>query len=204
MYKVFFNDSVVVLTDDFISNFQQRDGLFYKYRDIEELKELLSLFWEMKKIKSLFIFHHDLEELRELFRKCFRQIFAAGGLVRNKEGKVLVIYRRDKWDLPKGKLNKNESFEDAAVREVSEECGIHNPAITQPLLSTYHTYYLEGRMVLKKTRWFEMLYSGNEEPVPQIDEDITEIRWMKKEDLVKISGNTYPAIIDVWSYKDLL
>jgi 8-oxo-dGTP pyrophosphatase MutT (NUDIX family) len=204
MYKVFFNDRIVLLTDDFLRNFQLRYGLFYKYRDVQELKELIELFWKIRKIDTLFIFHYDIEELRERFKSCFTQVYAAGGLVRNNKNQYLIMKRRNKWDLPKGKVNRNETIEDAAIREVTEECGLHQLEIIRPLLSTYHSYYIDDEIILKRTSWFEMTYHGEEEPVPQLDEDITEIRWMRQEDLGMISSKTYPAILDVLKYNNLL
>lgn len=204
MYKVFFNERLVLLTDDFIRNFQLRHGLFYKYRNVEDLKELIAFYWKLKRIDTLFIFHHDIEELRERFKSCFEQVFAAGGLVRNNEGKYLIMKRRERWDLPKGKVNKGETFEQAALREVTEECGLHGLEIINPLLSTYHSYFIGHQTILKRTSWYEMLYNGNAEPVPQQDEDITEIRWVSKHDLSTITGNTYLAVLDVLKYSNLL
>jgi 8-oxo-dGTP pyrophosphatase MutT (NUDIX family) len=204
MYKVFFNDKIILLTDDFIKNFQVRYGLFYKYRNVDDLKELIDFYWKLKRIDTLFIFHYDIEELRERFKSCFEQVYAAGGLVRNSQGKYLIMKRRDRWDLPKGKVNRDETFENAALREVKEECGLHELVVCGPLLSTYHAYILDKLTILKRTSWFEMDYNGQKEPVPQQDEDITEIRWVDKEDLSRISGNTYLSVIDVLKYKNLL
>lgn len=204
MYKVFFNDRKIFLTDDFIRTFQLRNGLFYKFQDTEELKELLEFYRILKKIDHLYIFHPDLEELREAFRSCFKNINAAGGLVRNSEGRYLFIRRRGKWDLPKGKLDKGESFEKAAIREVSEECGIHGMIILCRLISTYHSYLLGDEPVLKKTLWFEMLYSGEKDPVPQTVEDITDIRWIPPSELSVVTNDTYPSVLDVLKYAMLI
>ena len=204
MYKVFFNEKIVLLTDDFIRNFQVRYGLFYKYRNAEDLKELIDFYWNLKRIDTLFLFHHDIDELRERFKSCFNQIYAAGGLVRNNDGKYLIMKRRGKWDLPKGKLNPNETFEVAALREVSEECGLKDLEIEGPLLSTYHCYLLDDQSILKRTSWFDILYRGSEKPVPQWDEDITEIKWCRKDELGEIARNTYLVVIDVLKYKNLL
>jgi 8-oxo-dGTP pyrophosphatase MutT (NUDIX family) len=204
MYKVFFNDRVVLLTDDFIRNFQVKYGLFYKYRNTEDLKELIDFYRNLKRIETLFIFHHDLDELQERFKSCFQVIEAAGGLVCNGDGSYLIMKRRDRWDLPKGKVNSGESIARAAVREVSEECGLSKLEITGPLMSTYHCYRFEGRSILKRTSWFDMEACGKETLVTQTDEDITEVKWVRKADLGEITRNTYPAIVDILKYKNLL
>lgn len=204
MYKVFFNDRIVLLTDDFIRNFQVRYGLFFKYSGVEDLRELLDFYWKLKRIDTLFVFHHDLDELRERFKACFNEIYAGGGLVRNADGRYLIIRRHGKWDLPKGKVNKNETIIDAAHREVTEETGLSGIETGNPLISTYHAYDLDDQRILKRTSWFEMTYRGREEPVPAVEEDITEIRWVKKEDLPAYTSNCFPAIIDVLKYANLL
>ncbi len=198
MYKVFFNDRKLILTDNFTKHFQVNYGLFYKYRDLEDLKELISLYTRLSKIDTLYLFHYDIDKLRDDFRLCFTFIPAAGGLVRNVNGDFLLIYRRGKWDLPKGKLNKNESFDEAAKREVEEECGIPDLKILRPLLSTYHTYPYKNDLALKKTSWFEMLYEGNKKPKPQISEDIQEVKWVKPDQLDTYFEESFPAIRDVF------
>ncbi len=200
MYKVFFNDRALFLTDDFSKNFQHRYGLFMKYRDKDDLHELIELYTKITRIKSLIVFHYDVEELRDIFRTCFFPIDAAGGVVKNKKGEYLFIYRRDKWDLPKGKLDNEETFQQAALREVCEETGLSDLTITKPLISTYHTYPYKGQLALKKTLWFEMSYSGDELPVPQTTEDITEVRWFKEHELFIAFQNTYGLIKDVFTY----
>jgi 8-oxo-dGTP pyrophosphatase MutT (NUDIX family) len=204
MYKVFFNDRKVFLTDDFSKHFQVRYGLFYKYRDKVDLQELLAFYRQLSKIDSLYIFHFDIEALRNAFRECFISIDAAGGLVKNTDGEFLLMFRRGKWDLPKGKLDKGESFDVAALREVEEECGISSLKITKPLLSTYHTYPYKGGTALKKTTWFEMLYTGKKTPKPQIEEDIEEIRWVPQSKLHNYLSNSYPAVTDVFKYMGII
>lgn len=204
MYKVFFNDRTIFLTDEFSKHFQVKYGLFYKFRSVSDLKELISFYSKLKRIDTLFLFHHDIDVLRESFRSCFKNINAAGGLIKNNEGKVLFIKRRDRWDLPKGKLNRKENFEKAAIREVKEECGLKHVDIITPLLSTYHTYHIDSQFILKKTMWFEMNYSGTAEPKPQTEEDITEIRWFEPGSLKEITENTYKSVLDVMKYTNLV
>jgi 8-oxo-dGTP pyrophosphatase MutT (NUDIX family) len=200
MYKVFFNDRKLFLTDDFTRHFQVNYGLFYKFQNVEDLKELIQFYSRLTRIDSLYIFHKNIEELREAFRNCFINIDAAGGLVRNPKGEFLMIHRRGRWDLPKGKLAKKENFEAAAIREVGEECGISDLKLIRPLLSTYHTYDLKNGMALKKTVWFEMIYQGEKPPFPQATEDITEIRWVDAAKLEIYLQKCFPAIRDVFTY----
>ena len=200
MYKVFFKDRAVYFGDDFSRIFEKNRGLFYKYNNLEELTELIRLFYHLRVIKQLFIFHHDILALFEQFKACFNFIEASGGVIRKPDGSFLVIKRDGLWDLPKGKLDNGESYEDAALREVTEETGLHNISIVEPIVSTYHTY----QMTLKKTKWYEMIYTGNEAPVPQLEEKITEIRWVNPGDTDFIRQNTYASILDVLYVKDLL
>jgi 8-oxo-dGTP pyrophosphatase MutT (NUDIX family) len=200
MYKVFFNDRKLFLTDNFAKHFQVRYGLFYKYRDVDDLKELIRFYSQLTRIDSLYLFHSDIEEMREAFRQCFVPIEAAGGLVKNDKGEYLLIHRRGRWDLPKGKLNKKESVESAAIREVEEECGITGVSIVKPLISTYHTYPVKNGLALKKTSWFEMLYTGKSQPKPQTEEDINEVKWVPANQLEPYLNDSFPAIRDVFTY----
>lgn len=200
MYKVFFNDRKLFLTDNFTKHFEVKYGLFYKYREAEDLEDLIRFYSKLTRIDTLYLFHKDIEELREAFTKCFIPINAGGGLVRNQKGEFLLIYRRGKWDLPKGKLDKKESFEDGAIREVEEETGLSGIRLSKPLISTYHTYPYKEGIALKKTAWFEMVYEGNETPVPETGEQITEVQWVPAEKINNYLQDTYPAIRDVFTY----
>jgi 8-oxo-dGTP pyrophosphatase MutT (NUDIX family) len=126
---------------------------------------------------------------------------AAGGVVIRDE-KLLFIIRSGKWDLPKGKIDAGETAHEAAIREVKEECGIGGHQITKDLMSTYHIFkssYKEtyGQWILKETFWFEMSYSGIENGTPQIDENITKIRWFKRNELDEVVANTYENLKSV-------
>ena len=112
-------------------------------------------------------------------------IKAAGGVVYNDNGQLLMIFRNGKWDLPKGKLEENEGIKECAIREVEEESGVRGLYITQKLIDTYHTYELNGRKILKKTCWFEMRSSFNGILKPQIKEGITTACWVNKKDVSK-------------------
>jgi len=124
-------------------------------------------------------------------------IQAGGGLVKNEKSEILFIFRRGKWDLPKGKLDAGETLEQCALREVKEETGIGHLELIQFLLITEHDYKEKGRAILKETHWWLMKTIGNQTLIPQKEEDITEIRWIGPADFKIIKQNTYPAILDV-------
>ncbi len=204
MYKVFFNDRTVFFGDDFSKAFKRNKGLFYKFNNFQELNDLIELFASLKQISSLYIFHTDMLVLVEEFKACFTIVEAAGGLVFNDRGEFLVINRRGVWDLPKGKLEKGEGYQEAALREVEEETGLGGLETVQPLLSTYHTYPLEGERILKKTRWFEMRYPGDGPPRLEEEESITDFRWVSPGITDFIRKNTYNSILDVLYFREVL
>lgn len=131
------------------------------------------------------------------FKEFYQCIEAAGGLVKNQDGKWLVIYRNGVWDLPKGKLEADESMEQCAVREVAEECGITEPQMIQPILPTYHTYSLNGQRILKKTHWYLMESNDASELVPQTEEGITDVRWVNSNELLALTKDSFGSIKDV-------
>ncbi len=200
MYKVFFNDRTLFLTDNQAVACKERSGLLLRYVEPDVLQETVKFFSEAKHVSLMHVYHFDIDKLRLDFRQCFKNIDAAGGVVKNAAGEYLLIFRRGKWDLPKGKVDKGEEYPDAALREVTEETGLKNIKIESPLMSTYHTYPLKKNIVLKKTYWFQMDFSGDEPLVPQKEEDIEEARWFKPSELHEAFENTYPLIIDLFMY----
>ncbi len=131
------------------------------------------------------------------FCKFFEIREAAGGLVQNEQGEFLFIRRRGKWDLPKGHLDPGELSKEAALREVSEECGIKDMKITQSLGITYHTYDIKLRPVLKPTSWYLMKYEGWQSGAPQLEEEIEELRWVRPEEISSLLLDAFPSIADV-------
>jgi 8-oxo-dGTP pyrophosphatase MutT (NUDIX family) len=121
-------------------------------------------------------------------------------LVRDSTNKILFIKRLGFWDLPKGKLEKGESIDVAAIREVCEECGINDVdlKIIMPLTNAFHIYKLNEKVILKNTHWFLMSFVGKYPLTPQTEEDITEIIWVEKEDLSDVLVESYPSIRQVF------
>ncbi|MEZ4740683.1 MAG: NUDIX domain-containing protein [Flavobacteriales bacterium] len=135
----------------------------------------------------------------QAFQDRHRFVLAAGGLVVDEEGRLLTIKRLGVWDLPKGKVEKKEVVEDAAVREVQEECGLKKVQLVRPVTSTWHTYERKGRQELKRTDWFLMQASASEDLVPQSDEGIEEVRWIDRAELTAVLENTYSSLIPVFT-----
>lgn len=146
----------------------------------------------------------DAKAFLKTVAKSVTLIEAAGGLVKNENGDYLFIYRNDKWDLPKGKIEKYERVKDAAVREVEEECGIKVNKLGEKICKTYHAYIYRGEVVLKKTHWFKMKCKAQGKLKPQKEEGITDVRWFKKDHIEPIVANTFPSIMDVLEKRKLV
>jgi 8-oxo-dGTP pyrophosphatase MutT (NUDIX family) len=198
--KVYFNDKPLYLADAVSPDIEplvHHDDTVYM--DEFSSPGIKTMIHEMKqeKVHAGIFVHEDLEALRKAFFKKFQIIPAAGGLVVNESGQWLFIYRRGKWDLPKGKLDKRESAEKAAVREVEEETGLHDVKLRHKIVDTYHTYDESGHHILKETAWYLMQVSGEQNLVPQTEEQITALEWADPNNLKKYLSNTYHAIEDV-------
>ena len=140
------------------------------------------------------LYHHDLDELKSTFFSFFKIIKAGGGVIEDGKGRILLIFRRGKWDLPKGKIDKRETIEQCALREVKEETGLKSVQLNSFLTTSYHTYKQGGKHILKESYWYRMQASESEKLVPQTEEDITEIRWVKREDLEEYYANSFETI----------
>ena len=145
--------------------------------------------------KEYKIITHDWD----LFSSKFNLINAAGGVVFNSDNQILMIYRNGKWDLPKGKLENNESMRECAIREIREECGIQDLEIIDYLQDTYHTYEIDGKSILKRTAWFKMKAKGNMQLTPQIEEGISKAEWVNRSDIDKKTNKTFATIRDLLS-----
>ena len=123
-------------------------------------------------------------------------IFASGGVVFNND-KLLMIYRNGLWDLPKGKIESNESESESAVREVKEECGVDSLKVIKFLKYTYHTYIENNQPILKKTSWYLMSSNSKNKLIPQISEGISKVIWVKKSEISSKLDNSFENIKDL-------
>ncbi|SDL56610.1 NUDIX domain-containing protein [Salinimicrobium catena] len=189
MYKVFVNDIPIILSAE------QDMGEKYTSLPIKEVK-LKKIIKKINKGKLLYVhLHHSKEEklLKHLFKK-LPVVTAAGGMVLNKQNEVLFIYRNGRWDLPKGRVEKTESLEEGAIREVEEETGVQNLEITRFLQKTYHVFQRKGKYKLKVTYWYEMRTDYTGELVPEVKEGIMKVKWKDREKAQKALQKSYANI----------
>ena len=191
-FVIYFNNRKLVITQKVEKYFEGNDfGFFYGNPTLQDLPKLLEIFQNHLVIQNLFLGHNNPENLFEEFASNYKVIEAAGGLVRNEKNEYLLIFRRNKWDLPKGKIEEGEKSEHAALREVMEETGLKSLSIEKQLSTTYQTYTMDGGLFLKRTYWFAMKGSSNEQLLPQHEEDIEKAVWVSKVDLFQYLSNSY-------------
>lgn len=184
MYKVFVNEKKLLISKS--PENLEKILPFENFTTFEIALDLL----QNTSTSELNVYGENIDEIWESFKKLFRIIEAAGGIVNKSSGEILFIKRLGKWDLPKGKMEKGESREESAVREIEEETGLKNVVLKDFINTTYHIYAeRNGDQVLKYTHWFEMFFEGEDTSKPQIEEGITEVAWKNK---VQIESEVFP------------
>jgi ADP-ribose pyrophosphatase YjhB (NUDIX family) len=200
--KIYFGDKPVFLCNELTSELKEilhhPDAVFIDEISAPAIKSLLH---EIKKdeFHAGVIYSDNLTALKKLFFKNFTLIEAAGGIVQNDKKEILFIYRLNKWDLPKGKMEKGEKADECALREVEEETGVTNLTLKKKVGETYHTYDAFGKRFLKVTHWYYMVCANGQKLVPQTEEDITAIKWVATKNIKEPVSNTYPSIKDILS-----
>ena len=148
-------------------------------------------------------FIHEVGEnaVAEALKQTFKMAPAAGGIV-VKNGKIVTITRHDIPDLPKGHIEKGESPEQAALREVEEETGIGKLQIVKPLPSTWHCYFEHEEWKLKRTYWYLMQSEADLQAKPQTEEGISEVKLIGAEEIDSFLKRTFRSISEILG-KDL-
>lgn len=195
MYKVFINDKIICFTNN-VEDYNQFSGvLILRFFSSKITPIIVDLALNSKKIEIIIVVVDAYEKAFHKFQTYFKIIKAAGGIVSNNENKKLFIYRLDKWDLPKGKIESGEEIEETAIREIEEECGISDLKINKQLTETFHIYSLEETLVLKQTFWFDMKSNYEGKLIPQLEEGITKAEWLLDDQIKdKVLKNTYASI----------
>ena len=195
--KISFDEKRIFLTTpERLSDINKKKFMVISYDD-DRFKEHFEEFILKGKVKNVVFVSDNLSKLFNAFKNHFKNITAAGGLVVNEKKQILMIFRRSKWDLPKGKVEKNETIEQAAVREVEEETGIKVDALKQLLKTTFHIYLHNGKYCLKENYWYKMKSNSKYTLTPQIEEDIEKIEWVDSDNMDKYLAKSFPSIKDV-------
>ncbi|MFC5408555.1 NUDIX hydrolase [Larkinella bovis] len=158
---------------------------------VEKLVNLLNNY-NVSELNSVTLVAVDKKAVEEKFKSLYRIVKAAGGVV-FKQDKMLLMFRRGKWDLPKGKLDDGESSRVAALREVEEETGVV-ATLENRICTTWHTYTLNGSRILKKTKWYRMICQNDTNMKPQFDEDIQQLEWMDQKKTALALTNSFSSI----------
>jgi len=189
MYKIFVNNRPLFLTDKIE---KETDFQLFLLKSVDIKRLVIDIF--ENKIEKAFLYHPDKDKILATLKSKIPVSEAAGGLVHNKKGEVLFIFRNGKWDLPKGGIEKNESKKEAAIREVEEETGVKNLKIIDKLEKTYHIFERGGKYKLKVTHWYKMTTTFKGVVKPQIEEKIEKVVWVNPSEIPILLENSYQNI----------
>ena len=145
---------------------------------------------------SLTVLCEDCNAAFDRFLAEFKYVEAAGGVVKNERGEVLMIYRRNRWDLPKGHIDTGEDALTAAKREVEEETGVSGLKFVSELCNTLHAYNVYGEWELKCTYWFAF-DAQSAVTTAQTEEDIESAVWCNPAEVDSNLEESYPTIKEV-------
>lgn len=200
MQKIYFNykplficSEITPTIDDYL---HRRTTIFIDEFSTHAVKTIIEEM-ENPEINAGVFLHKEEEAVLEAIKEHLTVVQAAGGLVHVHGEQVLLIYRRGKWDLPKGKLDEGEDLVTCAAREVAEETGVGGLRTEELLMVSYHTYHERDQFILKETYWYLMAADTPQPFIPQEDEDIEKCEWVKIENLGPYLDNTYPTIVEV-------
>ena len=193
MYKVFFNQKPLILTSQILKSSDYNPFIHIKFSSKNQILKAI----KAKKTESVYIYHKNIKKLWEIFTKKFPIIDAAGGLVERSDDKFLFIYRNNKWDLPKGGVEKKELIIEAAQREVKEETGLADLIVINKIGETYHIFKKGKNFRLKRTYWFKMKSDYQGELFPQEEEGIISAEWITKKRIPEIFKNAYENIKEI-------
>lgn len=175
----------------------QKHDIVVNFEQSGSYEKTMVSFLNNKKSKRLIIHSNNIKKLKKSFFSLFKTIDAAGGFVLNNNQELLVIKRFGVWDLPKGKVEKNETIKEAAIREVEEETGVTASITHSKPLKTYHLHHRKEKMILKTTCWYAMKSIKSNDLKPQSEEDIEDARFIPLEKARSIFDTSYLSLKDL-------
>lgn len=206
-YEIYINETPLILisNDELKTNsLEATKNLLIRYNGKpRSLMSPIDMLEKTQRLESIIIYHHDVAQLKADFESLYKIIEAGGGVVGNEKGEILTMFRRGSWDLPKGKIDKGETKEAAAIREVQEETGLNVVNLGDFLLETNHTYKnRKGKRIIKRTYWYKMATSETQLE-PQIEEDIELCLWMSVTEFLQKRPlySTIKAVVQAYERK---
>lgn len=196
-YEVFLADKRLLICREIVDNSAFAGMLRFDYSGPDDWQAIIAQLLEHQSVSEGYILHEQPKGVWRSFKKNFKRLDAAGGVVRDEQGRLLAIRRLGVWDLPKGKLEKGESIEECALREVEEECGITGIELGELVYTTWHTYVHKEKDILKRTYWFAMKASSDQDLVPQHEEHIERVEWLDVDGVSRLMADTYSSIRQV-------
>lgn len=200
MYKVYIKNKPLYISNTITNELQEishkPDTIITRDLTTESILALINKM-QSAGTKAGLLLHNNEKEAFNEFQKQFLVFKAGGGLVFTNSRQLLLIFRRGIWDLPKGKIDEGESIEACAIREVKEETGLNDVQLQQPIITTFHTYYENGKQCLKESHWFLMLADESQTLSPQTEEDIEKCEWVNLENITRFFQNAHASVIDV-------
>ena len=199
--KIFVDESPIYITDELSAELKkkstQNNVLFISDENLIKVDTILNALKTDK--KEVVILVDNIDHAKDIFFTHFINIEAAGGIVQNEKKEILFIFRRCKWDLPKGKIENDETPEICAAREIEEETGVKNLILKHKIGETYHIYKENETMILKTSHWFYFISNEQQDTAAQTEEDISEVKWIHTRSIKEPMANTYQNIRDILS-----
>lgn len=194
--KIYFNNKPLILAEGNIVEKEYKNFAHLQGATAAHFMDAIKLL-ESPSCNGVILTDDSRETLEKELLWAFYPIHSGGGVVENEDGEILMIFRRGKWDLPKGKLDEGEDIEQCSVREVQEETGLKHVVLQHKICNTLHIYPMNSRYVLKYTAWYKMTGSAKEVLLPQLEEKIEQVKWVKARDIPPLLVNSFETIGDV-------
>ena len=198
MHKIYLEKRCIVICSPEEPALSDPNSVELHLGETPDIASIVDMFETSAYLSRVYIPTTDIEGTYRRFCGQFKEVNAAGGLVSNRRGDVLLIRRNDLWDLPKGHQEAGEDISVTALREVQEETGVLNLELKELICITDHCYRRNDIWHLKHTWWYDMLYTDPVDLTPQREEDITKAAWVARSGLSPYLKNTYPSIVEVF------